>query len=593
MVLFKLKKSRVSKLKASPFTMLVIFACVSLIVLFVMNTRLYAQIDIQGLDNQPDLQNYIQKVVTKKYEAQDLDKVRPASIRSDILKAAKAKGFYNARVTQISSGNKNDTAHQFSIETGEVFTITSIKIEGLPYDQDLDIKQGDILNASAVMKEQARLFSSLSKDRCIYNLDVRNKAILDKQNNTAELIFIIEGQDDARFGPTTFEGADNIDRSYLTEFIRHKENECWNISTLENTKSALLSTGLLSTVDYQLPDKKPEDGSVPIAFQLKQRDSRTIRLGAKYSTSEGPGVIAKWTHRNILGSGETLSFESYIAQLRQSLGTEFTKPFLFSRKNSLKADAQIERQETEAYEELSFNTGAHLKRKLSNHWSGSLGIALEASEIKEENGTEDTFGLISYPASLSFDNRDNVLNPSSGLKLGLSTEPFYDTLGEADPFIKSKISAATYIGLGDNALDPILALRAVWGSIAGADTQNLPASKRFYAGGGGSIRGFGYQEAGPKDAGGDPTGGRSLLETSIEGRVKVTENIGTVAFVDAGGVFDSEYPDFDESLYVGAGVGLRYYTSFGPIRFDVAVPVNKREETDQNFQIYLSIGQAF
>ena len=146
--------------------------------------------------------------------------------------------------------------------------------------------------------------------------------------------------------------------------------------------------------------------------------------------------------------------------------------------------------------------------------------------------------------------------------------------------------------MSDSAYDPVLALRASFGSIWGASTENIPATKRFFAGGGGSIRGYGFQEAGPYENG-DPAGGRSLIETNTEFRVKFTETIGAVAFVDAGGVYDDVYPSFNEDLYIGGGLGARYYSSFGPIRFDVALPFTNKENLDQNYQIYISIGQAF
>jgi translocation and assembly module TamA len=548
----------------------------------------FAQIIIDGLGDKPDVFAYVHKVVAEKYEAMEDEKVRASKVRADLLKAMKAKGYYNAVVT-----NDEENERRFEVKAGQAFTISSISFEGVPYDGGVQIKAGDILDANQILVEQARIFTTLSDESCIYKLDVRNKVLLDKENASAALTFMIDGYGDAKFGRASLTGADNIEEKYLRHFIKFKEGECWNEAKLENTKSALISTGLLSAAEYELPESLPEDGYVPINFTLKERAPRTIRLGAKYSTSEGPGVIAEWKHRNLLGAGEEFSVKAHVAQLRQSLKTEFEKPFIFSRKNSFNADAEISHEETEAYEEFTLSSSASIKRQLSDHWTGSLGVALETSKIKEENGEEKEFGLVSYPAELTFDNRDNVLDPHKGLNLGFTAEPFYDTFGEAKPFVKTQVTASTYFDLSDSDFDPVLALRGSWGSIAGTNTEDVPASKRFYAGGGGSIRGFGYQEAGPKDDTGDPTGGRSLLETSVEGRVKFTESVGGVAFVDAGGVFDSEYPDFDNGLFVGAGVGARYYTSFGPIRFDVAVPVNKREEADQPFQIYISIGQAF
>ena len=126
----------------------------------------------------------------------------------------------------------------------------------------------------------------------------------------------------------------------------------------------------------------------------------------------------------------------------------------------------------------------------------------------------------------------------------------------------------------------------------GESTEDLPANKRFYAGGGGSVRGYEFQTVGPLDDDDDPLGGRSLVEVSAEVRTRVTDEIGLVPFVDGGTVFDTAYPDFDETLRWAAGIGLRYFTAVGPVRVDFAFPLNGRDDDDA-FQFYVSFGQAF
>jgi translocation and assembly module TamA len=138
----------------------------------------------------------------------------------------------------------------------------------------------------------------------------------------------------------------------------------------------------------------------------------------------------------------------------------------------------------------------------------------------------------------------------------------------------------------------VLAGRTSVGSMVGESRADIPANLRFYAGGGGSVRGFGYQLAGQLNDDDDPIGGRSLLELSGEARVRVTESIGVVAFVDAGTVYSSTVPDFSETLRIGAGPGLRYFSPIGPLRLDVGFPLNPRN-SDDTWQLYISIGQAF
>jgi len=114
----------------------------------------------------------------------------------------------------------------------------------------------------------------------------------------------------------------------------------------------------------------------------------------------------------------------------------------------------------------------------------------------------------------------------------------------------------------------------------------------FFAGGGGSVRGFEFKSLSPRDAFGRPTGGRSLVEASLEARLRVTETIGVVPFVDMGQAFAGPVPSRSDGLRVGAGLGLRYYTSLGPIRLDFAVPVDRRRG-EAPYALYVGIGQSF
>ena len=318
-----------------------------------------------------------------------------------------------------------------------------------------------------------------------------------------------------------------------------------------------------------------------------------MRLGAQFSTTEGPGVLAECQHNNYFKAGEQLTLSTQLSTLIQSLGAGLIKPFFLSNVQTLNISTALEREDTDAFEEISLNTSVIIDRKLSDRWSGGLGIGFEASRVTDDDQDKTTFGLVSFPGRLSYDSRDNILNARKGYTLSLRSELFFDVLGETDPFYRNRFTATAYYGLGRDRNAPVLAFRGSIGSIIGSAIEDIPRSKRFYAGGGGSIRGFGFQEAGPLDSDNDPIGGRSLAEGMVELRYKFNDRFGAVAFTDAGGVYDTSLPVLDGDLFVGAGIGARYYTDFGPLRFDVAAPVSGKRSNDQAFQIYISIGQAF
>jgi translocation and assembly module TamA len=219
-----------------------------------------------------------------------------------------------------------------------------------------------------------------------------------------------------------------------------------------------------------------------------------------------------------------------------------------------------------------------------------LGIAGEYSRVRDAR-SERSFTLASLPAGLERDTTDDILNPTLGHRIELSLTPFVPVGSEGSPFVKGRVDASAYWDLtGDGGL--VLAGRAGYGAIAGAELVEIPADKRFYAGGGGSVRGFAFRHAGELDAADDPVGGRSVAEAGLELRIRIGEDFGVVPFIEAGRAYNGTMPDFDEKVFVGAGLGVRYYTSIGPLRLDVGVPLNKRD-SDAPFQIYVSLGQAF
>jgi translocation and assembly module TamA len=157
--------------------------------------------------------------------------------------------------------------------------------------------------------------------------------------------------------------------------------------------------------------------------------------------------------------------------------------------------------------------------------------------------------------------------------------------------VQSQSQVSGYYALDDDAWY-ILAGRVKVGSIVGANIEDIPASHRFFAGGGGSVRGYEYRSLAPDYGLGFPVGGRSLLEGSAEARIRLTQDIGVVPFFDTGMAFSSPYPDFQNSMRSAVGLGLRYYTGIGPIRVDMATPI-ARQHGETPYALFIGIGEAF
>ncbi len=296
------------------------------------------------------------------------------------------------------------------------------------------------------------------------------------------------------------------------------------------------------------------------------------------------------------GRGELLSVEGSVGRIgnesvldmEYSARIAFEKPGVFGPLTSFSTSLQARQEHPDAYKSRSITYDAYLNREFSEQLKGRAGAEVFYANEEDAFGDGD-YLLVGLPADLTFDNRDDKLNPSKGIFAALFAEPAYDTLNSnAMGFIKGTVSS--YYAL-DQAKRFILAGRVSTGSILAPSVESVPASRRFIAGGGGSIRGYAYRNVGPRKDG-EVTGGRSIIELSGEVRVMVTETIGIVGFVDAGNAYEDSIPDFSESLKVGVGAGLRYFTPIGPLRVDAAVPLDPGQD-DPDFALYVGLSQAF
>ncbi len=573
-------------------------SCVSDRILFWQNDTLHKDYAVAGIDDHPKVKEYISLLVNDRFsnfksdENTDIDTAltyHQEIVRRDLIKGMRAKGFYSASISYSDIDDENGV---YDIAAGERSLIKSINVYPSSYRNILEkvkLSEGEPLIASDVLATQKLIHKELQKESCAFDLFVSHKALLDRNDKGVKITFNVREGKPATYGDISFAGNDDVRNSFLEKHLTIKGGECFRHDGIEKTRDKILASGLFSRVDIVLPENNHQGGAIPVMFKVKERKQRTIKTGLSYYTDEGVGATAGWEHRNFLGAGEKLNVDLTLSTLEQSLGATLKKPFFMRGDQSLHLSAEIERSDTDAFEEIGFGTGFDISRKLNERLSASVGSKIDISQIKEDNEETKTFGLFSPHTSLIYDSRDDALDPHKGWFLSANFEGFIDVLGEASPFVKSEVGAQTYYEVNKHL---VLAGRTKIGTIVGTQTDDIPATERFFSGGGGSVRGFGHQEVGPQESDGDPAGGRSLFEASFETRLKFTDTLGMVAFVDAGHVGDKVFPTFD-SLSIGAGVGARYYTDFGPLRFDVGLPVSGDENAEQSFQIYISIGQAF
>ncbi|WP_169569422.1 autotransporter assembly complex protein TamA [Sneathiella limimaris] len=514
-------------------------------------------------------------------------------------KALRSEGYYASIIETRLDQAEDPTRVYFKVEVGPQYKIANFQIkyqilQRSPPALDLTrlaAQKGLPARSETIVAAQKQAIAQLAELGFPNAKILKQEAVVDFKRSEMDAVLIIEPGPYIQLGKLQLEGLSEVNVEHMRRLSGWVENVTYQKSTLEQLRRVYLDTGLFEAVRYQIPPNITQDASVPVTFIFKERKHRSIGVGVEYSSSEGAGTNFYWEHRNFYGQGEKLRADLQVSEVTQELSARFLKPNVYMRHQSLKAEAHVKHENTDAYTEDSARVYLGLDRRWGKYWTLGGGLFWEYSSVEENNDIDD-FVYLGTPLTAAFDNTDNILDPSKGYRFGVTVTPHLGLNAVSSNFLTTELHGSTYYSVLDEKR-LILAMRGKIGSLLGDSTADIPAVKRFYSGGGGSVRGYEFQLVGPLDVNNDPSGGRSIVEVGLEARIKITDTIGIVPFIEGGNVYEDMNPDLSEDFQWAAGLGGRYYTPFGPLRFDVAIPLNPRTGIDDDFQFYISIGQAF
>jgi translocation and assembly module TamA len=529
--------------------------------------------------------------------------------------ALQSFGYYKATVTTTIGGHNLDdpTLPSFidsapaspplkvavSFDLGPLFKLGSVTI-ATPVPPDipghLDLKPGQPAVAAQVLGAQGRLLDALRADSYPLAKVPTPIAILHPDQNLLDVTFNPEAGPKADIGPISLSGLKDMNEAFVRKRLLIHQGEKFSPQAIEEARSDLASIGVFSVVRAVPASTLDPQGQLPITFDLTERPLHAVDLGVGYSTDLGVNFTTTWHDRNLFGNAEQLNLSaSYqaggdaIISPGYQVGAQFLKPDYLVRDQQLEIDLNAVKQDLQAYDQTALLEKIALNRKLSQYWIGSLGLAGEQESILQEDVTRH-YNLIGIPASLKYDSTSSQFDPTHGIRAALLVTPWESIGTPSATFLVTQISASTYLDIFDDGRS-ILALRGLIGEASGVGVFGIPPDQRFYAGGSATVRGFRYQTLGPQFPDEKPTGGTAISTGTVELRQRILGNYGVVGFVDVGQVSAHGTP-FTDNWHAGAGIGARYYTPIGPIRLDVAVPVNKLPGGDA-FELYIGIGQAF
>jgi len=500
-----------------------------------------------------------------------------------------------------------------AIQPGPVFRLRRVALEGTvpPEGQAaLKLEPGAPAVAADVLAAQGRVLDALRRSgHALARVDPP-VAVLDPAAQVLDVTYKVDAGPRVNLGPIAVSGLDRVDPEFVRRRLLVHPGERFDPDGIERARQDLASLGVFATVRARAAERLNAAGDLPLDFDVTERKRRAVGVTAAFSTDLGASVSVTWQHRNLFGGAEQLNLGAAVTQLGGSAArgrgynvtAGFVKPDVGARNQNVQVNVQAIKESLDAYDRTAGLAGVTLSRKFSQVWTASIGVQAQQSRIRQEGVSQD-YTLAQLPLGLRYDSTgtEGLFEPTRGIKAAATVTPTASLAGTGGGFAIMQLQASSYFNLGAPGRS-VLAVRGVVGTVQGANTFDLPPDQRLYAGGGGTVRGYKYQSIGPQFQDRRPTGGTYLAAGTVEVRQRIGESFGAVAFVDAGqvtagGVVAARFRGAVRAadaggVRLGAGVGARYYTAIGPIRVDVAVPLNRRSG-DDSFEAYIGIGQAF
>jgi len=555
-------------------------------------------------------QSALEEGIKKPANAAQID--RRARADAELLtELLHAEGYYDARVEPrievaeaAAGGDAAGVTVFLDSVPGEQYRFASVELPGLEAaGEDLAklrdtfaVKPDDPVIAANVIAAEIALKVALGQQGFAMAKIGEQDVVVDHEARTAQLVLPVDPGPVARFGQIRVTGQPPFSARHVGRIARFHSGDRFKQSEVDDLRRALVATGLVSTVEVRVTPIGAGQ-TVDLDVRLEPAPMRTVAGELGYGTGEGFRAEASWQHRNFVNPEGALTVRGVVGTQEQVAAVSFRRNNYKRRDQVLNAQASASNVDRDAYAAKTLLLSGGIERQSNfiwhKKWTWSFGGELSLSDERdtiEATGVERRrkFFVAALPASLGYDGSDSLLDPTKGFRLLGRISPEVSWQSGTFTYGRMQFDASLYHPVSDRV---VAAGRVRLGTIVGASRDMIAPSRRFYAGGGGSVRGYGYQQLGPRDADNDPIGGRSLAEFGLEARIRVGGAFGVVPFFDGGTLSTGALPSMKEWQF-GAGIGARYYSSFGPIRIDVGTPLSPHKG-DSRVAVTVSLGQAF
>lgn len=574
-----------------------------LIALFYFSSLIGYELTFQGVSD-PELLELI-------YSVSQLEKLKetpPATtiglkrrVEGDLTNIAEAlhsKAYYDAKINY----HVNSSHVVLTIDPGPVYPFANFRIvyikEGKSLDEgcdipleDLKIELGTPALPEKILDAEDILLDKLNLSGYAFAKIEKRDVFADQTAHTVSVVLYVSKGPLAYFGSAQISGLERTHKAFFKKKIRWLKGSIYDPLLIEKTQEALELSGLFRSVNITHGESVTENNEVPIKIDVVEAKQRTVGLGLNYTTILGPGLTGEWEDRNVRGLGHKLSLRADLWNSLQEAKISYIVPDFRRHDQNLIWLAEYEHEEVKAFTETSFSLSATIEKKLNKQTLISYGIMYKLLRSQDSDNNR-TFDLIKFPLQLRWSNADSLLNPTKGYTINLKVIPSFQVLEPIFAYSINTLTTTAYRSLTGNDRC-VFAAKLMLGSILGASEHDIPPPERFYAGSINTLRGYKYLTVSPLGHDHKPIGGRSMMIYSMELRCRLGENFGISPFYEIGNVYSTPYPQLNYPQLQSVGVGFSYYTPVGPLRCDIAFPLNRRRHLDGPVQIYFNIGQSF
>lgn len=588
--------------KVKQWIYLPLFALLFLPIFLTANELSY-NVKFEGLDDPAALQSLMaisQLVSQKKRPPASLNalRYRAETDKIELLKVLHAHGYYEATVTMRLEEVFNHIQVLVTIQPGPLYSISEYVITPeLPTPcasislEVIGITLGKGVEATKILEAELKILDVLSD--CGYPLAqiIQREIIADGESKTVRISIHIDHGPFTRFGPLTISGEESVQKRLIEQKITWKEGDLYEDRRIEKTQEALLNTGLFSAVLVTHDQTLNAQGRLPMRVEVTESKHRSVHIGASYQTVFGPGGTFGWEHRNVGGLGRTFTLRGDVTRISHSGIANYQIPDFHRLYQDLVLQAQAMHESITAYSMRSYNALGRFERKFGERFRASIGIKVEEMLVRDSvnNGN---FPLLESPIYFRWSSADNLLDPKTGSTWQYIAIPTCNFRNHVKPFLYQEVIQSVYFPVKSNGKF-VLAQKITLGSIFSHKLNDVPVPKRFLGGSEEDLRGYKYQTVSPLADHHQPIGGRSAIYYSLEMRWRISTKLGLVPFFDSGNVQLSRLPTFKGKWRRSVGVGMRYFSFLGPLRFDIGFPLDRREGLDSKYRLLVSIGQMF